>query len=128
MDKSTLIKLHWFLASQFGLDPLRFIRSLEGLPRFIRNWWQFLRVHGGRPGFRPCLHDRFEQGGTRVNIFGRTWPGRAGFTTPIRRGMLMSARGSAGMLLTWPVFLRSKSSMCVPQHPESWASVSVNQF
>jgi len=65
MGKSTLIELHWFLASQFGLDPLRFILSLRGLPRFIRDWWQFLRVHGGLPGFVPCLHDRFEEGGTK---------------------------------------------------------------
>jgi len=64
MGKSTVIKLHWFIASQLGLDPLRFIRSLWGLPRFIRDWWQFRRGHGGRLVFMPCLHDRFEEGGT----------------------------------------------------------------
>jgi len=29
MGQSTLVKVHWLLASQFGLDPLRFIRSLR---------------------------------------------------------------------------------------------------
>lgn len=62
--KHTLVKLHWLLASQFGLDPLRFIRSMRGLPSFFRDWRQFRQGHSGRLVMKPCLHDRFEEGGT----------------------------------------------------------------
>ena len=63
MDKSTLIKLHWLLVSQFGLDPVRFIHSMRGLPRFIRDWRQFRRGHVGRLFLMPCLHDRYTEAG-----------------------------------------------------------------
>lgn len=63
MLKSTLVKFHWFLARQFGLDPLRFIRSLRNLPRFIRDRRQFSRGYHGRLVLKPCLHDRFEECG-----------------------------------------------------------------
>ncbi len=70
MDKSTLIKLHWLLVSQFGLDPVRFIHSMRGLPRFIRDWRQFRRGHGGRLLLMPCLHDRYtEAGDTKSEYF-----------------------------------------------------------
>jgi hypothetical protein len=61
--KNILIKLHW-LSSQFGLDPLRFLRSLRGLPRFISDWWKFRRAYQGSLVWKPCLHDRYEEGGT----------------------------------------------------------------
>lgn len=61
--KRLLIKLHRLLASQFGLDPLRLIRSMRGLPSFIRDWWRFRQGYSGRLIFVPCLHDRFEEGG-----------------------------------------------------------------
>jgi SAM-dependent methyltransferase len=58
-----LIKFHWLLSSQFGLDLLRFIRSIRGLPSFIRDWRQFRQGYSGRLTLVPCLHDRFEEGG-----------------------------------------------------------------
>jgi hypothetical protein len=61
--KSLLIKTHWLLSSQFGLDPLRFLRSLRGLPRFISDWWHFREGHAGALVWMPCLHDRYEEGG-----------------------------------------------------------------
>lgn len=63
MGKSTLVKLHWLLASQFGLDPLHFLRSLRGVPRFIRDWQQFRRGHDSRLRLMPCLHDRYTEAG-----------------------------------------------------------------
>lgn len=63
MGKSTLIKLHWMLASQFGMDPVRFLRSLRGIPFYLRDWREFRRGYHGRLSLKPCLHDRSEEGG-----------------------------------------------------------------
>lgn len=59
----TLIKLHWLLSSQFGLDPRVFLRSLRGIPVYLREWVNFRKVFAGPMKFRPCLHDRYEEGG-----------------------------------------------------------------
>ena len=61
--KSALIKIHWLLSSQFGLDPLLLLRSLFGLPIYLRNWVAFRKGYPGKMKFMPCLHDRYEEGG-----------------------------------------------------------------
>ena len=61
--KSTLIKLHWILSSQLGLDPRTFIRSLRGLPNYLRDWSAFRKGYTGKMKLMPCLHDRYEEGG-----------------------------------------------------------------
>ena len=62
--KSKLIKLHWLLSSQFGIDPRVFLRSLRGLPVYLRDWARFRKDYTGPMKFMPCLHDRYEEGGT----------------------------------------------------------------
>jgi hypothetical protein len=62
--KHSLIKLHWLLSNLFGLDLWRFLRSLRGLPHFIKGWWEFRQDYAGALVLMPCLHDRFEEGGT----------------------------------------------------------------
>jgi hypothetical protein len=61
--KPLLIKLHWLLASQFGLDPRIFINSLRRLPIYLRDWVTFRKGYSGKMKFMPCLHDQFEEGG-----------------------------------------------------------------
>jgi hypothetical protein len=61
--KPTLIKLHWLLSSQFGLDPRAILRSLRGLPIYLRDWLAFRKGYPGNIKFMPCLHDRYEEGG-----------------------------------------------------------------
>lgn len=61
--KPTLIKFHWLFATQFGLDPQRFLRSLRGLPVFLRDWAAFRKNYLGKMKLMPCLHDRYEEGG-----------------------------------------------------------------
>ena len=61
--KPTLIKLHWLLSSQFGIDPRVFLRSLRGLPVYLRDWAHFRKGYTGPMKFMPCLHDRYEEGG-----------------------------------------------------------------
>ena len=67
--KASLIKLHWFLESQLGLDPRRLWRSLRGLPLYLRDWRKFRQGYEGKLSFVPCLHDRFEEGGSAPNEY-----------------------------------------------------------
>ena len=62
--KKTLIKLHWLLSSQFGFDPLKLIRSIRALPGFILESLAFRKAYSGPIKWVPCLHDRFQEGGT----------------------------------------------------------------
>ena len=61
--KKIALKLHWIIASQFGLDPLRFYRSLKGLPFFLNDLRKFRKSYKGKLELKPCLHDRFMEGG-----------------------------------------------------------------
>jgi hypothetical protein len=61
--KPILIKFNWLLASQFGIDLQRFLRSLRGLPIFMRDWVAFRKNYVGKMNLMPCLHDRYEEGG-----------------------------------------------------------------
>lgn len=64
-----LVRAHWLLASQFGFDPIRLWRSIRGLPHFVRDWTRFRRAYLGQMTLMPCLHDRFEEGGTTRNEY-----------------------------------------------------------
>ncbi len=61
--KTILIKLHWLISSQFGLDPRLLVRSLRGLPMFFHDLLTFRKVYKGKIKIMPCLHDRYEEGG-----------------------------------------------------------------
>jgi hypothetical protein len=67
--KPLLIKLHWILSSQFGLDPRGFLRSLRGVPRFLRDWRRFRPGYAGTMTLKPCLHDWYEEGGVTRNEY-----------------------------------------------------------
>ena len=49
--------------------PLRFFKSLRGLPAFLGDWVKFRKIYQGRMNFTPCLYDRFEEGGTTKNEY-----------------------------------------------------------
>lgn len=61
---NTLTKLHWFLSSQLGFDLRRMLWSLRGIPSFVVDWWKFRKGYAGSLAWQPCLHDRYEEGGT----------------------------------------------------------------
>jgi hypothetical protein len=67
--KKYLMRIHWVLSSQLGLNPLRLMRSLRGLPEFISGWWSFRSVYKGRIDLLPCLYDRYEEGGSTKNEY-----------------------------------------------------------
>lgn len=62
--KAFLNRVHWILSSQFGLNFLYFLRSIRGLPRFLLDWREFSRRYSGSIELMPCLHDRYEEGGS----------------------------------------------------------------
>jgi hypothetical protein len=58
------------LSSQFDFDPRSFLRSLRGVPRFLRDWRHFRPGYSGALTLKPCLHDWYEEGGvTRSEYF-----------------------------------------------------------
>jgi hypothetical protein len=63
MLKTRLMKLHWFLSSQLGIDIQRLFRSLRGLIAFARDLRLFKSDYCGEIRLRPCLHDRYDESG-----------------------------------------------------------------
>jgi hypothetical protein len=70
MLRSKLMWLHWFLSSQLGMDPMRTLRSLRGIPRYLADLRKFRVGHKGSLNLSPCLYDWYEEGGaTRTEYF-----------------------------------------------------------
>ena len=69
MIRQKIIELHWLLSSQFGLDLRNFFRSIRGIPIFIKDWGRFREGYSGKMTFKPCLHDRYEEGGSTKNEY-----------------------------------------------------------
>lgn len=61
--RAILLRLYWLLRAQFGVDPIKALRSLQGLPRFLRDYFRFRSNYSGRLELLPCLHDWHEEGG-----------------------------------------------------------------
>ena len=57
-------KLNFILSAQFGIDSIKFVRSLCGIPRYARDLVRFNSQYAGRLELLPCLHDWDEEGGT----------------------------------------------------------------
>ena len=68
--RSLAIKIYMILSGQLGIDPIRFVRSLKGLPYFLSDWFAFRKNYTGRLTLSPFLHDRFlENGVTKSEYF-----------------------------------------------------------
>jgi hypothetical protein len=63
--RKSIRKLYWVLSAQFGVDPRKAFRSLRGLPQYVRDYVRFRVGYAGRLELLPCLHDWYEEGGTR---------------------------------------------------------------
>lgn len=51
------------MSNQFGLSPRIFLRSLRGLPVYLRELREFRKSYNGQLNLKPCLQDRYEEGG-----------------------------------------------------------------
>lgn len=60
---SLIVKCYWILRTQLGVDPRVMFRSLRGLLRYVRDFFQFRAEYKGRIELMPCLHDWYEEGG-----------------------------------------------------------------
>lgn len=47
-----------------GLDVRRFGLAIRGTPSFIADWWHFRAHYRGELRWKPCLHDRYSEGGS----------------------------------------------------------------
>ncbi|RPH52593.1 MAG: DUF268 domain-containing protein [Desulfobacteraceae bacterium] len=62
--RNMLLKLHWLLSAQFGIDFRKMLLSLRGIPRYLRDLFCFRSNYSGRLALLPCLNDWYEEGGT----------------------------------------------------------------
>lgn len=69
MLKKIAIKINWIVSSQFGFDLRVLLRSLLGLPAYIKDLHTFRKKYKGSLSLMPCLHDRYEEGGTTKNEY-----------------------------------------------------------
>lgn len=67
--REKLIRINWVMSEQFGIDPLRLFRSIKGIPHFCRDWLKFRRSFSGNLNLVPCLHDRYQEGGSVNNEY-----------------------------------------------------------
>jgi len=61
--RAILLRLYRLLRDQVGIDPIKALRSVQGLPRFVRDYFRFRASYTGRLELLPCLHDWHEEGG-----------------------------------------------------------------
>lgn len=62
--QKVLTRLEWILQDGFGLDLRRFLKGVVRLPRYLQDLRRFRGVYDGAVSLQPCLHDRFEEGGS----------------------------------------------------------------
>lgn len=61
--KTVLHRFYWIL-THFGIDPRMTVRSLQGLPRYLRDLFRYRSNYSGSLKLKPCLYDWYEEGGT----------------------------------------------------------------
>jgi SAM-dependent methyltransferase len=61
--RERLLRCHWLLSAQFGLDLLKLVRSLRAVPRYVAALARFRAAYRGKLELVPCLHDWSEEGG-----------------------------------------------------------------
>lgn len=67
--RATLLRLHWFLSSQLGIDLIRMLNSARGIVRYMRDLSRFRTGYADSLELLPCLHDWYEEGGTTKNEY-----------------------------------------------------------
>lgn len=67
--KRKLIRMHSLAAEQFGVDLLKTLAGLRGLPAFFRDLAKFRGGYGGKFVLNPYLGDRYKEGGSTKNEY-----------------------------------------------------------
>jgi len=66
---SLLKKYYWLLSSQFGIDPIKFVRAVRSLSRYVQDYFKFRVNYKGNMEITPCLLDWYEESGTTRNEY-----------------------------------------------------------
>ncbi len=61
--RAKLLRMHWFLSAQLGIDLIKTLRSGQGGISYLRDLFRFRASYNGRLELVPCLHDWIEEGG-----------------------------------------------------------------
>jgi SAM-dependent methyltransferase len=67
--RTALLRSHWLLSAQFGIDLIKIFRSVRGTSRYVRDLFRFRADYDGHLELLPCLHDWYEEGGTTKNEY-----------------------------------------------------------
>jgi hypothetical protein len=68
-QNSFLLRFHWIMSAQLGIDIRRFFYFFRGLPRYLLDFIRFRSGYNGELAFVPCLHDWYEEGGATKNEY-----------------------------------------------------------
>jgi SAM-dependent methyltransferase len=66
---TSIKRLYWILHTQLGIDPRKTLRSLQGLTRYVNDFFRFRAHYRGSIEFVPCLQDWHEEGGATKNEY-----------------------------------------------------------
>ena len=61
-------KVYW-TSLQFGIDPIKFVTAVKGIPPFFFDFLKFRKLYHGGLNWMPCLTDRFDEGGKVRNEY-----------------------------------------------------------
>ena len=61
--RNLLLRIYRLFSIQFGLDPIKTIRSMRGLPKYVKDFLLFRSSYKGTIKFVPCFHDIYDEGG-----------------------------------------------------------------
>ncbi len=67
--RTALLRIYWLFSAQFGIDPIKMLRSVRGMPRYVRALIRFRSNYTGPFELVPCLHDWHEEGGATKNEY-----------------------------------------------------------
>lgn len=66
---NAIYSIGWIVNKQFGINFVHIIKAIQGFPRFIRTYYQFINNYNGELIIKPCLRDWFEEGGETKNEY-----------------------------------------------------------
>jgi hypothetical protein len=64
INKKSLLRWYWVFSTQFGIDPIRFVRTIISFPFYLRTIVQFKKEYKGKISLYPCLQDKHEESGS----------------------------------------------------------------
>lgn len=67
--KKKLLRIHFFLAEQLGIDLGKLLPSIRGLHSYILDLYKFTRTYNGALVLNPCFGDRYKEGGEVKNEY-----------------------------------------------------------